>query len=112
MAERQKAGLPLIDKNHAVFKEAKKMGIPMSILEVGWYRFMEMYMVEDPEKKYRDWHLTFLKAIKGNWMKVWILDAGEYRLTNPVGLQAEKSMKAKKKENADKRKASTENPTQ
>jgi hypothetical protein len=88
--DRRKAeGEKPIPKDHAVFAYAESAGIPQDFLTLAWHEFKSRYTTSpDDRKKYRDWPGVFMKAVKGNWLKVWYLDAGAYKLTT-VGQQAE-----------------------
>jgi hypothetical protein len=88
--DRRKAeGQKPIPKEHAVFEYAEAAGIPENFLTLAWHEFRGRYTTSpDDRKKYRDWPGVFLKAVKGNWMKVWYVEAGAYKLTT-VGQQAE-----------------------
>jgi hypothetical protein len=88
--DRRKAeGQKPIPKDHKVFEYAEAAGIPENFLTLAWHEFRGRYTASpDNRKKYRDWPGVFLKAVKGNWLKVWYVDAGAYKLTT-VGQQAE-----------------------
>jgi len=89
-----KAKAKLIPENHAVLTYAKSAGIPQDFLALAWHEFKSRYTTSpDDHKKYRDWPGVFLKAVKGNWFKVWVIDSGAYKLTT-IGQQAEMARKA------------------
>ena len=60
-----------IPENSIVFKNAEKIGIDFQMVEIAWLRFKDSYAVDNPNKKYVDWVLTFNKAVKENWYKFW-----------------------------------------
>jgi hypothetical protein len=79
----------IIPDSHAVFNYAKAAGIPAEFLSLAWNEFKSRYTTPpDHLKKYKDWPGVFLKAVKGNWMKVWFIEGGMYKLTT-AGQQAE-----------------------
>lgn len=88
--DRRKAeGQKPIPKDHSVFAYAADAGIPQEFLTLAWCEFKSRYTTSpDDKKRYRDWPGVFLKAVKGNWLKVWYLEGGTYKLTT-VGQQAE-----------------------
>jgi len=93
-AEKQKAaGQKAIPDDHAVHTYAEQAGIPFEFLALAWHEFKSRYTSSDDQKKYRDWPGVFLKAVKGNWLKVWYLEGDTYKLTT-VGLQAQRAQKA------------------
>jgi hypothetical protein len=94
LAECKLAGRKPIPENHGVIAYAEQAGIPQEFLGLAWHEFKLRYTTApDDQKKYRDWPGVFLKAVKGNWMKVWLLDGGVYKLTT-VGQQAELARKS------------------
>jgi hypothetical protein len=78
----------------ALWRYCEKVGLPRNLVEIAWNAFRAKYGGdgEDAQKRYADWRSVFLKAVKGNWHKVWFLDSatGEYRLTT-VGEQARRA---------------------
>jgi len=44
-----------------------------------WVEFKARYSADD--KKYKDWRSVFVKAVRGNWFKLWWHDANGYQLT-------------------------------
>ena len=87
--DRKTQSLKIIPDDHAVFSYASQAGIPHEYLQLAWIEFKTRYTASpDDSKKYRDWGAVFLKAVKGNWLKVWYIEAGEYKLTT-VGQQAD-----------------------
>lgn len=94
IAQRKQSGSKAIPEGHAVFAYAEQAGIPDDFLALAWQEFKTRYTTPpDDQKKYRDWPAVFLKAVRGNWMKVWYLEAGAYKLTT-TGQQAEMAGKA------------------
>ena len=80
--------------DHAVFRYAEEVGLHRDFLAIAWFRFKDKYLEDLPDKKYKDWPRVFCTAVKENWMKVWMMDNNEFKLTT-VGQQAQKAMQAK-----------------
>lgn len=76
--------------NHAVFKYADKIGLPLDFLRLAWLEFRRKHTDgSGKDKRQKDWRQTFQNYVEGNYFKLWFLDNGEYRLTT-VGAQAQK----------------------
>lgn len=82
-----KKGEQPIPSNADVFKYAAEAGIPKRFLKLCWFEFVERS--QDNESKQKNWRSHFNKCVRGDWYKLWYLDAGEYHLTKN-GQQAEK----------------------
>ena len=81
-----------IPENDPVFAYAEQVGIPPDYLRLCWREFRDRYS-QPGAKRYRDWRGVFRKAVRGNWFKLWWVDAaGAYALTT-VGKQAEMAAK-------------------
>lgn len=81
-----------IPENDPVFSYADQVGIPPDHLRLCWREFRDRYS-QPGAKRYRDWRGVFRKAVRGNWFKLWWVDAaGAYALTT-VGKQAEMAAK-------------------
>ena len=81
-----------IPENDPVFAYAEQVGIPPDHLRLCWREFRERYS-QPGAKRYRDWRGVFRKAVRGNWFKLWWVDAdGQYMLTT-CGKQAEMAAK-------------------
>jgi len=94
IAIRKEQSAKAIPDDHPVHTYAEQAGIPHDFLALAWHEFKGRYLTPpDDGKKYRDWPAVFLKAVKGNWLKVWFLDGDTYKLTT-VGLQAQKAQRA------------------
>lgn len=83
-------GKKAIPETHAVFAYAKKVGIPDDFLRLHWLEFKDRYTAPD-SKRYKAWADVFHKSAKGNWFKLWFVNAdGQYVLTT-VGQQAQRN---------------------
>jgi len=84
-------GEKAIPDDDPVVAYAEEVKIPHSYLRLAWFEFVHRYGQPDA-KKYRDWRAVFRKAVRGNWLKLWFLDAAsnEYGLTT-VGHQAQRA---------------------
>ena len=81
-----------IPETDPVFAYSEQVGIPAEYLRLCWREFRERYG-QPGAKRYRDWRGVFRKAVRGNWFKLWWVDAaGAYALTT-VGKQAEMAAK-------------------
>lgn len=77
-----------IPEDDPVFVYADQVGIPPDHLRLCWREFRDRYS-QPGAKRYRDWRSVFRKAVRGNWFKLWWVDAeGNYLLTT-CGKQAE-----------------------
>jgi len=89
LAQCKTDGVDAIPEDHRVFTYAREVGIPQDYLHLAWMLFCDKYN-DLPNKRYADWKLVFLNAVKNNWLRVWwITTDGDYQLTT-VGRQAEK----------------------
>lgn len=81
-----------IPETDPVFAYAEQVGIPPDHLRLCWREFRDRYS-QPGAKRYRDWRGVFRKAVRGNWFKLWWVDAeGQYLLTT-CGKQAEMAAK-------------------
>ena len=84
------SGEKAIAEDDPVFEYATQVGIPADHLRLCWSEFRSRYS-QPNAKRYKDWRSVFRKAVRGNWFKLWWIDAdGNYSLTT-VGKQAEKA---------------------
>lgn len=75
---------------HEVFAYAEKIKLPEEFIVLAWQVFKKDYTTDEKMKlkRYALWRVHFLKAIKGNWLRLWWVDPqGAYLLTTK-GLQA------------------------
>lgn len=68
--------------------------MPRDFLALAWAVFKDRY-TPDPEslerpKTYVDWRAVFRRAVKEDWLKLWVLQGNEYVLTTR-GLQARRA---------------------
>lgn len=87
--ERKAAGEVLIPDDDPVFAYAAEVGIPDDFMALAWVEFKHRYSQPDA-KRYKDWRAVFRKAVRGNWLKLWLCDANGYRLST-VGQQAQRA---------------------
>lgn len=88
------SGQNQVPADHAVFSYAEDANIPEQFLRIAYHEFTERY--KDSQKRYKDWPTVFHNSVKGNWFKLWWIDAGEYKLTS-AGQQAEMNLNSKSK---------------
>ena len=88
------AGEEPMPETDPVFDYAEQAGIPIDMLRLCWVEFRSRY--SGPRaKKYRDWRDVYRKAVRGNWLKLWRINAeGVYVLTTE-GQQAQRVFDAK-----------------
>ena len=86
------AGEKLISDYKAVWDYAEKTGIPTDWIALAWRTFARTHA--DSGKKYKDWRIVFLKAIRGNWMKLWYFDAAGNCLMSSNGFAEQKFVAA------------------
>jgi hypothetical protein len=73
-----------------IFAYADRAGIPLDFLRLAWLEFRRKHLESGgKDKRQKDWRQTFRNYVEGNYLKLWFLDGGEYRLTT-VGAQAQK----------------------
>jgi hypothetical protein len=84
-------GVTPIPPDDPVFAYAASVGIPIDFLRLAWLEFRHRYGQPDA-KRYRDWRAVFRKAVRGNWLRLWWLDAAsqQYGLTT-IGMQAKRA---------------------
>ena len=89
-------GEKLIPEEHSIFETAASMGIPDDFLVIAWSVFKDYY-TNDNLKKYKDWRMVFVKAVKGDWLKLWAFSRdGECYLT-PKGKMHQNALGANAK---------------
>jgi hypothetical protein len=73
-----------------VFAYATKINLPFDFLRLAWLEFRR-YHTEGlgKDKRQKDWRQTFRNYVEKNYLKLWFIDNGDYRLTT-VGAQAQK----------------------
>lgn len=93
LADVKAKGEQAIPADDAVFAYGQRVGLPMELLQLAWREFRRVYTVDRKDKRYRDWRIVFNRAVQGNWLKLWHLDAasGQYGLTT-VGLQVQRNL--------------------
>ena len=79
MARRAERGLPLFHPGDA--PASKPGGLPRGV------------SVHRKAKRYKDWRAVFRKAVRGNWLKLWLCDGEGYRLST-IGIQAQRAKAA------------------
>ncbi len=84
LKERRKEGKRPFDENSDVVKYATNTRLPEGFLSLAWREFRRQHIEGVSRKKtVADWAAEYMKALKGNWYKLWWFDAatGEYKLT-------------------------------
>jgi len=88
------AGEQPIPPTDAVFAYAEQAGITEEMLRLAWREFRDRYSQPDA-KRYKDWRAVFAKSVRGNWHRLWRIDAGGGYVLTTEGLQAQKVQKSK-----------------
>lgn len=83
-----------IPADHAVFVYAKKIELPDEFLSLAWRFFKDKYTTAERQKvkKYKDWSLVFLNAIRDNWLKLWFINREQKFELTTIGLQAKREL--------------------
>jgi hypothetical protein len=78
-----------------LWKYADAVSLPEDFIAIAWFVFKTKYTESGTHagKLQKDWRATFLNYIKNNYLKLWWIDAGEFKL-NTTGMMAEKEYKA------------------
>lgn len=80
----------LIPDDDPVFDYAREVELPDDFLTLAWIEFKARYSAEGA-KRYKDFRSVFRKAVRGNWFKLWAIDAGGAYYLTTVGKQAERA---------------------
>lgn len=89
--EAKSRGEKFISDYAPVWDYAGKVGLPQDFVMLAFQVFKDRYTNSEKgrRKRYRDWRLAFLNAIKANWFHLWRADLdGRYALTS-AGAQAD-----------------------
>ena len=89
--ERQ-AGRKPVPADDAVFGWAERVGLQRELLDLAWLAFRRRYLVQYPDKRYRDWRRVFRNAVEGNWLRLWYCDPREGFALTTVGVQAKRTL--------------------
>lgn len=81
----------MIPANHSIYDYAELQKLPVSYIEMTWFKFKQRYA--DSDKKYIDWTRTFANAVKENYYGIWYDKDGHWVLTTK-GIQLKNEMKA------------------
>lgn len=80
----------------ALWEYAESAGLPSEFIELAWMSFADHYRTDEKakRKRYADWKMTFLNAVKGNYRRLWYWSDRDnaFRLTT-VGLQLENTLR-------------------
>lgn len=68
-----KAGEKRIPETDPVFDFAEKAGIPIEMIKVCWNHFVKTHSQNG--KRQKNWRQTFGNCVKGNWYKLWYVEA-------------------------------------
>jgi phage replication O-like protein O len=80
-----------IPEDHAVFKYADKVELPIDFIRLCWLEFKNTF-AGNTKKKYADWAQTFSNYVRKNYFRLWFEKDGEWHLTT-AGIQLQKEMR-------------------
>lgn len=86
LADCRARGEKPIGPNDPVYALAQAIGLPGEYLALHWAEFKRTRLTQ--AKRQRDWRATFRNSVRGNWFKLWYLDAQERCELTTVGKQA------------------------
>jgi len=69
----KESGEERIPKSDPVFDFAEKNKIPLDMVRVCWQQFVSTH--KESGKRQKDWRMTFRNCVKGNWYKLWFIEA-------------------------------------
>jgi hypothetical protein len=96
IAEIRASGEKAISEYASVWEYAETVCLPTEWVELAWLCFRRRYQTDEKakRKRYTDWRRVFLRAVKENWMGLWVWSDRDqsYRLTT-VGTQADREMR-------------------
>jgi hypothetical protein len=72
-------GKYIFEAPHPVLDYTKKVGLNSDMLALAWRAFRDRY--EGTENRQPDWGKWFLRALKGNWGRIWLVRDGSFYLT-------------------------------
>ena len=85
----KQSGKKPIAEGDAVFAYADQVGIPLEYLRLHWLEFKARYGLPDA-KRYKDWPAVHRKSVRGNWFRLWFIDAQGNVMLTTVGEQAKR----------------------
>lgn len=74
-----------ISPNDTIFEYAEKVGITDEMLRLCWLGFKRQHSESATRKK--DWRAHFRNAVRGNWMRVWAINAEGQAFLTTTGKQ-------------------------
>lgn len=85
----KQSGRKPIAEDDGVFAYAEQVGIPIEFLRLHWLEFKARYGLPDA-KRYKDWPTVHRKSVRGNWFRLWFIDAQGSVMLTTVGEQAKR----------------------
>lgn len=85
------AGQKPIPEDHAVFKYADKVDLPIDFIRLCWLEFKTTFS-GNKKKKYADWAQAFSNYVRKNYFRLWFEKDGAWQLTT-AGIQLQKEMR-------------------
>jgi len=69
----KREGIERIPKDDSVFDFAENNKIPIEMVRVCWQQFVRTH--RENGKRQSDWRKTFRNCVRGNWYKLWFIEA-------------------------------------
>lgn len=80
-----------IPEDHAVFKYADKVELPIDFIRLCWLEFKNTF-AGNKKKRYADWALAFSNYVRKNYFHLWFEKDNAWHLTT-AGIQLQKEMR-------------------
>lgn len=90
LANAKELGIKPIPEDHAVFKYADKVELPMDFIRLCWLEFKNTFS-GNRKKRYADWAKAFSNYVRKNYFRLWFEKDGQFQLTT-AGIQLQKEM--------------------
>lgn len=84
----KESGEKAIGEDDPIFAYAEKVGITDDMLRLAWLGFKRQFL--ESQKRQKDWRAHFRNAVRGNWIRVWGIDADGMAYLTSVGRQLAK----------------------
>ena len=81
-------GESAIRSDDPIFDYAEKVGITDDMLRLSWLGFKRQFL--ETSKRQKDWRAHYRGAVRGNWIRVWGIDAEGRAYLTTTGRQLAK----------------------
>lgn len=92
LAAEVEAKRPAIPSDDPIFTWMATVSLPREFLQLAWTEFKTRYTappMNGKQKTYVDWRAVFRKAVRENWLRLWMLEGQQFLLTT-AGQQAQR----------------------